>query len=64
MSRMGWFGGQQEMRPDEGTIGDKQWRALQTRAGRANEQRASVASEQGRAARERAAANYRNRRWC
>jgi hypothetical protein len=44
------------------TIDDRTWRELQQRAVKANPRHADVFSDESRLARERGAANYKNRR--
>lgn len=61
---MGWFTGKQDspaMDPAQGTISDAEWRKIQTRAAKANPNRASWMSEEGAKYRRAGAEQYRKR---
>jgi hypothetical protein len=61
---MGWFTGKQDsppMREDQGTISDAEWRKIQTRAARANPDRASWTSPDAAKHRRAASEQYRKR---
>lgn len=63
---MGWFSGKYDDENDAskaGTISDKDYRALQSRAAKANPKHADTFSREAGEARQRGADNYQKRWW-
>lgn len=63
---MGWFSGHYDDEDDaskSNTVSDKDWRAIQTRAGKANNHQRNLGSAEQVAATKRGADNYKNRWW-
>lgn len=63
---MGWFSGKYDDDNDasrSNTVSDKEWRAMQARAGKANNHRRRLGSEEQQRATKRGADNYNNRWW-